>query len=51
MGKPIVVTKVANPTGAELDALHKKYMDEVHALYDNFKEKFHSDRKRDLRFV
>ena len=42
---------VTHPTPEELDALHEKYLNAVHTLYDEYKDLFHKDRKRDLRFV
>jgi hypothetical protein len=51
VGSPIPVNKVVNPSREEVEELHQRYVTAVQELYDTFKDKFHSHRTRELRFV
>lgn len=37
VGKPIDVKKTDNPSAEEIDALHKKFMDELNDLFESQK--------------
>lgn len=52
VGKPIYVDKVIDdPTQEQIDELHKRYLDGLQQLYDDYKDTFHKYRKKDMRFV
>lgn len=40
VGKPIIVARNENPTVEEIEQLHKKYLEELRALFEEHKEKF-----------
>ncbi|KAJ3302389.1 diacylglycerol O-acyltransferase 1 [Blyttiomyces sp. JEL0837] len=51
VGEPLHVEKVEHPTHEQIDALHAKYLDHLTKLYEEYKDDFFKDRKRDMRFV
>jgi hypothetical protein len=51
VGKPIPVQQVLQPTPQQVDELHQTYLNELQKLYDEFKDRYHSYRKQEMRFV
>ncbi|KAK9242541.1 diacylglycerol acyltransferase-domain-containing protein [Lipomyces tetrasporus] len=57
VGNPIAVPYVAQPTEAEIEVYHKKYVDELNRLWDTYKDDYFVDYKgkeaknSELRFV
>ncbi|KAJ3339753.1 diacylglycerol O-acyltransferase 1 [Kappamyces sp. JEL0680] len=51
VGQPLAVAKVANPTKDQVNLVHAQYLKHVQDLYDEYKDIFHKDRVRDMRFV
>ncbi|KAJ3408406.1 diacylglycerol O-acyltransferase 1 [Chytridiales sp. JEL 0842] len=50
-GPPIDVDLVEHPSQEHIDKLHQKYLSHIQALYDEYKDVYHRDRKREMRFV
>jgi hypothetical protein len=48
VGNPIAVELNENPSDKDIDDLHQKYIDGLMKLYNDYKDIYHKDRKRDL---
>ena len=51
VGKPVPVSRSANPGQAEIDHLHAMYVAEVRKLWDAYKDEFAADRKAELEII
>lgn len=51
VGKPIKVEKKHNPSQEEVDHLHKKYMEELCALFEEHKLKYNVPEDKHLSFI
>jgi len=52
VGKPIRVNKVeGSPTSEQLMELQKQYIDEVMAIWEQYKDKYAAGRTQELRIV
>jgi 2-acylglycerol O-acyltransferase 2 len=51
IGKPISVQIVKNPSVDEIDKLHEQYMNSVQQLYDDYKDLFYPNRKKEMTFI
>jgi 2-acylglycerol O-acyltransferase 2 len=51
VGEPITVERVECPSAEQIEALQAVYIEQLTALYDAFKEKYHKNRTRSLRVI
>jgi len=51
VGKPIQVTRIENPTQEQIDQLHKVYVNELTALFEEHKDKYLNNKKIDLEII
>ncbi|ORY52641.1 hypothetical protein BCR33DRAFT_711901 [Rhizoclosmatium globosum] len=52
VGEPLHLDQVVeNPTLEEVDALHKRYLESLQALYDKHKDEYFEHRVRDMTFA
>ncbi|KAJ3412817.1 Diacylglycerol O-acyltransferase 2 [Chytridiales sp. JEL 0842] len=49
VGPPIDVDLVEKPSQEQVDELHRKYLSHLRGLYDEYKDVYHKDRKREMR--
>lgn len=48
VGAPIDVPKIEEPTNEDIDRWHDVYVQALVKLYDEYKDKYDKDRKREL---
>ena len=51
VGKPIPVRRTAQPEQADIDTLHKQYLQELQNIWDAYKDVFAKDRRGELEFI
>ncbi|KAJ3094282.1 2-acylglycerol O-acyltransferase 1 [Phlyctochytrium planicorne] len=51
VGKPLDVVRVEDPSNEQVEELHQRYLLELRKLYDEYKDLFFKDRKRDMAYV
>ena len=51
VGKPIPVTKQANPSDDQVSKLQKQYIDALHEIYERYKDVYAKDRVRELNII
>lgn len=51
VGKPVPVSRSANPGQAEIDRVHAMYVAEVRKLWDAYKDEFAAERKTELEII